>query len=822
MTKETMNILKQLAISLQFLGLPKTLLTLLSTLKRDVIEWRFRSSPKEQPTHKPGPLRSLSISPQGASFEFTHTSLEIHFLKADLVCLNWGPGKDSPPYAVTHQGWPNVAVNTRQTPQGGHALSSEKLTVDISSYGDVNFLNKEGHLIRSERPPRKEGSIWHHDAVLEGEERIHGLGEKAAPLNLRVANPDGERASFEIRNQDIGGHYSTGDDPLYLAVPLYISRKGKGGYLVFYDNPFRGTFTFDHPESTSGAVATATFQGGLLRYYFTSGPLPQLLQRYTELTGRPPLPPRWALGYHQSRWGYKTTRDVQEVASGFKEHDMPLSAFHLDIDYMDGYRIFTIDEDRFPDLTHLSKQLHEDGVRLVTILDPCVKKDNQYFLYQEGKEQHYYCTLPNGKPVTAQVWPGWSVFPDFTHSETRTWWGSHYDLLLEKGVNGFWHDMNEPAAFAAWGEPSLPLPTQYQLEGLGGDHVQANNLYGLLMNKAGYEGLTEQQPDRRPWLLSRSGWAGNQRYAWNWTGDVSSSWSALRQTLVTMLNLGLSGIPYTGSDIGGFGGHPSPELFTRWFQLAAFNPFFRGHSATGTPRREPWVYGEPYTSIIRTFLKLRYQLLPYLYTLAWKSHQTGHPLMRPLFWSYGDHPLVDDVEDAFLLGEDLLVVPILEENQTSKQVAIPSGEWISYWDDRVYQGPDEADFETPLERIPLLVRAGCVLPMEVEGALQLHLYPPSQPPSTAWESDLYLDAGDGFGPRRLDQFTIQRYLKTIHLTWQWQGKYPFPYETIRLHVHGQEHIRGAKIDGKEMQIEGNKLQTQIFNDALFTTGKKRN
>ncbi len=815
-----MNLLQQLATSLQFLGLPKTLLTLLSTLKRNVTEWRFRSPQREQPRHKPGPLRSVSTSRQGGSFEFTHTSLEIHFLKADLVCLAWGPGKESPPYAVTHQGWPHVPVNIRQTPQGGYALSSDKLTIDISTYGDVRFLTNQGHLIRSELPPHKEGSIWHHNAVLDGEERIHGLGEKAAPLNLRSANPKEGKASFEVRNQDIGGYYSTGDDPLYLAVPLYISRKGKNGYLVFYDNPFRGIFSFDHPETKSDATATATFQGGLLRYYFTYGPLSQLLQRYTELTGRPPLPPRWSLGYHQSRWGYKTAHDVQGVVRGFKEHDMPLSAIHLDIDYMDGFRVFTIDEERFPHLDRVSEQLLEEGIRLVTIIDPGVKKDKKYFLYQEGKEGDYFCKTPNGKVVTAQVWPGWCAFPDFTHPETRTWWGSQYPLLLKKGVNGFWHDMNEPAAFAAWGEPSLPLPTQYRLDGLGGDHVQANNLYGLLMNKAGYEGITEQQPDRRPWILSRSGWAGNQRYAWNWTGDVSTSWEALRQSLIIMLNLGLSGIPYTGSDIGGFGGHPSPELFTRWFQLATFNPFFRGHSATGTPRREPWVYGEPYTTIITRFLKLRYQLLPYLYTLAWKSHQTGHPLMRPLFWSYGGHPLVDEVEDAFLLGEDLLVFPVLEENQASKQVALPPGEWISFWDDRVYQGPKEIDVETPLERIPLLVRAGCMLPMEEDGTLQLHLYPPTQPSSPAQKSDLYLDAGDGFGPRRLDQFTMQRYTETIHFTWQGQGKYPFPCETISLHFHGQEQLWGAKIDRVEREVVGNKLQTPIFQDALFTIGNQ--
>jgi len=807
--------IKKILTSLRFLGFSQSLLTLLSTLKRDFTAWRYRTPKSEEPKQKPGPLRSTSKIFRGRKFEFTHASLEIHFLKPDLVCLTWGPGKKSPPYAVTDQGWPKVPIKTQQTAQGGYALYSEKLRIVISSYGEITFLDLEGKTLRTELPPRKIGPSWEHDAVLAEEERIHGLGEKAAPLNLRAANPEGEWATFEIRNQDIGGHYESGDDPLYLNVPLYISRIRDKGYLVFYENPFRGTFTFDHPTRQTNAKAKASFQGGMLRYYFTFGSLPDLIQRYTELTGRPPLPPAWSLGYHQSRWGYKTTDDILDVLNGFEEHDLPLSAIHLDIDYMRGYRIFTVDQERYPDLSHLADRLHEQKIHLVTIIDPGVKKDKDYFLYQQGIEGNYFCTLPNGKPVTAQVWPGCCAFPDFSHPETRAWWGSQYQKLLQKGVDGFWHDMNEPAAFTAWGEPTLPLPTQYRLEGLGGNHKQVNNLYGLLMNKAGCEGLMEHQPEKRPWLLSRSGWAGNQRYAWNWTGDVNTSWETLRQTLTTMLNLGLSGIPYTGSDIGGFGGHPSPELFTRWFQLAAFTPFFRGHSATGTPRREPWVYGEPYTSIVREFLNLRYHLMPYLYTLAWKSHQTGHPLMRPLFWSYGSDPTMADVPDQYLLGEDLLVIPIMEENQTRKQVAFPPGEWISYWDDTVHQGPQKIKLDVSLEKIPLFVRAGCVLPTAAGGTLHFHLYPPTKPSAGAVKSGLYQDAGDGYGPRRLDNFSLERNRRGIHLAWEKMGKYPFPHQSLSLHIHTSDLFSGAKIDGLEVEMEENMLQTEPFQDAVF-------
>lgn len=810
-----MNILQELATSLRFLGLSNTLLTLYSTLEREFIEWRFHKTTEKGRSRKPGPLRSASQTRRGGSFEFTNATLEISFLNAKLVHLSWGPGKESPPYAVVEREWPQISISFRQTPQGGYRLSSPDLCIEISTYGKITFTDAEGQTLRSEHPPQRQGPIWTHSARLEEQERIHGLGEKAGPLNLRLADPAGNPAAYEIRNQDIGGFYSTGDDPLYFAVPLYLSRMPSKGYLIYYDNPFRGTFTFDHPIQKEDPRATASFQGGLLRYYFTPGTPKETLQTYTELTGRPPLPPNWALGYHQCRWGYRTADQVREVVQGFKDHDLPLSAFHLDIDYMDGYRVFTIHQERFPNLSGLAKELSQEDIHLVAILDPCVKKDQGYKLFKEGLERDVFCSLPHGKPVTATVWPGRSVFPDFSNPETRQWWGEQYPALLDQGVEGFWHDMNEPSAFTAWGEPTLPLSTRYNLEGLGGDHTQGNNLYGLLMNKAGFEALAEQQPDRRPWVLSRSGWAGNQRYAWNWTGDVTTSWEALQQTLVTMLNLGLSGIPYTGSDIGGFGGHPSAELFTRWFQMAAFTPFFRGHSASVAPRREPWIYGEPYTDIIRRFLRLRYQLLPYLYTLAWNAHQTGHPFLRPLSWAQADPFRFDEVEDAFLLGEHLLVAPVLEEGQATKQVTFPDGGWYSYWDDTYYQGPDKENFPTSLERIPLFVRAGSVLPLDQDGQIHLHLYPPREKTSPKMKSELYQDQGDGYGPHRVDHFTVKRSQGKLRLTWKDEGEFPFPGEAVTLHIHGMGEIETGEVDGEAVTLEANGLSTAPFKKALF-------
>jgi alpha-glucosidase len=438
---------------------------------------------------------------------------------------------------------------------------------------------------------------------------------------------------------------------------------------------------------------------------------------------------------------------VRAVVEGFRVRDLPLSAIHLDIDYMDGFRVFTVDPRRFPHFATLARDLETEGIALVTILDPGVKRDTKYAVYQSGRANRVFCTLPDGREMHAPVWPGWCAFPDFTNPQTRDWWGNQYPPLLEANVGGVWHDMNEPATFVAWGDPTLPQAVRHSMEGRGGDHAQAHNLFGLLMNRAGHEALRRLRPDRRPFILTRSGWSGVQRYAWTWTGDVETSWRSLRQTIPTMLGLALSGISYSGPDIGGFGGAPSAELYIRWFQLAAFLPFFRTHSSKVTPRREPWSFGPEALAIVREYLDLRYRLLPYFYTLAWEASTKGHPFVRPLFWLDDRDQSLWDVQDAFLLGDSLLVAPVLQPGATSREVTLPPGVWYDFHDERQYRGPGPVTIGAPLERVPVLARAGTVIPIEDSGAaarearLVLHLYAGANGGAL-----LYSDAGDGYGP----------------------------------------------------------------------------
>ncbi|MEJ2511069.1 MAG: glycoside hydrolase family 31 protein, partial [Anaerolineales bacterium] len=459
------------------------------------------------------------------------------------------------------------------------------------------------------------------------------------------------------------------------------------------------------------------------------------------------------------------------------------------------------------DFDQLCIEMNEQGIHPVIILDPGVKIDPNYGPYYTGLSKQVFCTLPDGEKMRALVWPGWVELPDFSNPVTRTWWGEYYARFLEDGVAGFWHDMNEPAAFAAFGEPTIPRVTAHSLEGRGGNHEEAHNIYGLLMDMAGYDAIRNYQPNKRPWLLTRSGWAGVQRYAWSWTGDVESSWPALKMTVSTVLGLGVSGIPYSGSDIGGFSGNPGAELFIRWFQLSTLMAFFRNHSALTTDRREPWVFGEETTQICRKMLKLRRKLIPYLYSIAWEAHQSGAPLVRPISWLDPSNQALWQVDDMYLLGDKLLVAPVFEPGVDSRSVTLPRGGWYHYWDDENYPEPGVVEISTPLNQIPFFVREGSVLPMQESDLLTLHIYFSHH--NDIVVSHHYQDAGDGYGVSRLDTFVLRCNGNHLSLEWQKDGNYPLPGK-IKLDFHGGFPDL-LQIDGREVAWEADTIEIKPFN-----------
>jgi len=790
-------------LGVKVLGIANSLRAIRFSLSRQCSDrtYRQRLAKSSSPI---GKLTKTDPVPHGWQIGFEHASLELVFLAKDLARLTWQPGRLPVPYAIEQAKWPETDVHHLPL-QDGFLLSTSDLQIEVHATGQVQFLDPNNSLLHSLYPPVRSGQGWVQQASLLPGEHIYGLGLHAQGLNLRAQ-------THRMWATDPGGIYGPGIDPLYMPIPVFFGLHEGGSYLIFYENHCPSTFEMGSRSTYESDSARLTFEMGALRYYFIQGPFSSAIEQFSCLTGKAPLPPIWSLGYHQSRWGYKSTEDIRQVVQGFKEHRLNLSAVHLDLDYMHDRRSFTFDPDRFADIEELSADLKRDGIHLAGILDPGIKVEDGYDIYRSGLEANAYCTDPGGKTLTAVAFSGPTVFPDFTSSRVRKWWQEFYPRLLKRGLDGIWHDMNEPTAFNAWGGNHLPLNMSLDLEGTGGDHYQGHNVYGLQMNRAGYAAMKQYAPHKRPWILSRSGWAGNQRYAWNWTADSESTWAGLKLSLTATLALAFSGIPYCGPDIGGFSGDPTPELYTRWFQLAAFLPFFRTHSSLITQRREPWVFGEPYTGIIRRYINLRYQLLPYLYTLAWEASQRGYPIVRPIFFRDQDQPELWDIDDGYMLGDTLLIAPVFSVGLEKRQVSFPKGSWYSFWDDHFYQGPGNFTIPVNLENIPVFVRGGLLLPLLDRERLSLNIYPGEG------NSLLYSDAGDGFGAGRVDKYKMHTIPHGYRIDWQTEGEYPFPYPDIETVLHADK-LERVFVDGEQLAPLGNHFSCGIFQQADLILGK---
>jgi len=454
--------------------------------------------------------------------------------------------------------------------------------------------------------------------------------------------------------------------------------------------------------------------------YRIEGPDPlAVLRGLAALVGTMPMPPLWALGYHQCRWSYASADEVRAVARELRRRRIPCDALWLDIDYMDRFRVFTWDGERFPDPRGLLEELRAQGFRTVAILDPGVATAKGYAVFEEGaRGDHFVRTgrgssLEEAAPVRGRVWPGVCAFPDFTRPETRDWWaGRVAAFLADAPLDGLWNDMNEPALFRT---PRGTLPDDARHAGWDasgpGDHARFHNLYGELMARATREGLLRARPEARPFVLTRAACATTARVAAAWTGDNQSRWEDLAWSIPMTVGLGLSGQPFAGPDAGGFAGDPSAELYARWYELAAFLPFFRGHAEKSSCRKEPWAFGPETEGFVRAAIERRMRLLPYLYTTFREAHETGHPVVRPVFCADPADPELRDVDDAFLLGGDLLVAPVVEAGVVRRDVLLPgAGGWYAFPGGARRRTERIAHADAPLGVVPLFARAGAIVP----------------------------------------------------------------------------------------------------------------
>jgi alpha-glucosidase len=604
-----------------------------------------------------------------------------------------------------------------ETNANGHAIATDALRVDIAvSPFRLTIKDAAGHVLHADdrgRGMASDGKAVRTWSELRDTDAVYGFGQKNGAFNKRGWALGGYH--YVMWNSDTYG-YDNSTDPIYVSVPFYLVLREGRAHGVFLDNTHRSTF--DVGRERRGLLSFGA-DGGELDYTLIAGPHPRdVVRRYAQLTGLAPLPPRWALGYHQSRWSYYPESRVRRLADTFRQEKVPADTLWLDIDYQDEFKPFTWSAERFPDPQKLVSDLRAQGFRTVVIVDPHPTKEPGYRVFDEGLAGDHFVKNPDGTLYEGPVWPinapnkpGNSVFPDFTKASTRAWWGEQYRMFTDIGIAGIWNDMNEPSV---WFQPenTMGLAARHDHEGQPTDHAEVHNIYGMQMTRSTFEGLTALKPDERPFVLTRATFAGGQRYAWVWTGDNRAEWASLQQSLPMLLNFGLSGFPFIGADVGGFSGYPSGELFTRWLQAAAFSPFFRGHTEQATPDQEPWSFGPPYTAINKTTVELRYRLLPQLYSVVEESSRTGLPVMRPLMLEYPEDAQTHGRGDQFLVGTDLLVAPVLVEAATSRDVYFPQGEWIDFHTGARLAGGKAHKIDAPLHRLPIFVRAGSIIAMQ--------------------------------------------------------------------------------------------------------------
>ncbi|MFQ9727951.1 MAG: glycoside hydrolase family 31 protein [Clostridium perfringens] len=566
---------------------------------------------------------------------------------------------------------------------------------------EISFRDLEGNIINEDFQPSfkdEKGNVYIskvNDCLA-----YYGLGEKGGDLNKKGCYTE----NFNTDDPE------TDDDSItyYKTIPFYVALKEEATYGIFFDNSFRSYFDMGMEMGDRiffGAI------GGQIQYYFIPGEnIKEVVKNYTALTGRMEMPPLWSLGYQQCRFSYFSQEEVRELVKTFEEKDIPLDVVYLDIDYMDGFRVMTFKTPNFDDAAGLISDLKEKGIRTITIIDPGVKVDEEYDVFKRGKEGNHFTKKLDGEMFIGAVWPGDSAFPDFSNKDCREWWKSELKKFIsEHGMDGIWNDMNEPCVFNNNHKTMLETCLHNSDNGVI-EHKEFHNRYGFEMSRCSKEAQEELHPNERGFSMTRATYAGGQRYSSVWTGDNMSLWSQMRMSISMNANLGISGFSFVGNDVSGFGLDSSEELFIRWMEMGPFIPIFRNHSNMYTRRQEPWAFGPRAEKIAKKSIELRYELLPYIYDLYYISHKEGLPIFRPMIMEYEKDMNLLNMREQFMLGENMIVAPVLYEGERSKTVYLPKGSWFNYFTMEKLQGGKWYKIPCELDEILVFVKEGAIIP----------------------------------------------------------------------------------------------------------------
>ncbi|MEG8946392.1 glycoside hydrolase family 31 protein [Rosettibacter firmus] len=761
-----------------------------------------------------GNIKNYKVFDNRIEFELTNSKFNLYVIDNNIIRFRFTNQKDfslAPSYAITYP-LPSKSKFSLNDQEDRLIIKTDELIINISKKPcRISIYDTNNNLLNQDE--ESFGVAFDNDEVrcfkkLFNDEKFYGLGEKTDGL-LRNGK------QYKLWNTDFPA-YTSRSDELYQSIPFFIGIRNYKAYGIFFDNTYKSYFNFG---ASNNRFYWFGAEGGEMDYYFIYGPdIKRVISDYTKLTGRIHLPPLWSLGYQQSRYSYYPESLVRTIANTFRERKIPCDVIYFDIHYMDEYRVFTWNKERFPDPEKLLRDLKNLGFKVVTIIDPGVKVDSNYFVAQEGVKNNLFARYPDGTFYQGEVWPSWAYFPDFTKEATRTWWGEKIGGFLNQGVEGIWNDMNEPAV---WGQ-NFPDIVLFDDNGFTASHKKIHNVYGLSMAKATYDGLRKYS-NKRHFILTRAGFSGIQRYAAVWTGDNIANDEHLYLACTMSLNMGLSGVPFIGSDVGGFIGEPSDELIIRWYQLGAFTPFFRGHSAIDTRFREPYTFGDFVEPDIKRAIQLRYKLLPFWYNEFYNSTQTGLPIMRAMFvnYQYDENSYYHDAQYQFMIGENLLVAPVLNSYDKFKKLYLPAGRWYDWDENKVIDGGKWIIKEVPINKIPIFLKEGGIIPMQEVlnyvgeknvDSLQFLIFPSAKSEYTFYEDD-GISYDNENGKYSLTKFLIEQNSKSIKLSVEKiKNDYQSSVKKYNLKFVGIDKPRKINLNKKEIKnysYEANTLMIDL-------------
>lgn len=559
------------------------------------------------------------------------------------------------------------------------------------------------------------GNKWNLCFAYDAAMRFYGLGEKNTGMEK-----SGQSCKFWNTDAFFDFGFSRAEkeatDPLYASVPYVLIEQAAGCVGILIENPYPSFMNLgskenianllDADEAEPQCISLGAYDGQPDLYIIIGADARDVTRKLQRLTGITPLPPLWALGYHQCRFGYRDLADLEELDAKFDELKIPCDGLWLDIDYMDSFKVFTVDEAGFENHSERIAKLQSKGRKIVPIIDPGVKNHPDFDVFKSGQTLDVFCKTSEGEIYSGFVWPGRTAFPDFSLPRVRDWWSDQVEqFTADYHFDGYWIDMNDPST------GSSELEDMRFNDGTN-SHESYHNQYALGMQQATVSGLQRAIGDKRPFIISRSGFTTSQRYSAIWTGDNWSNYFHLREGIAMSLNLSLSGIPFNGPDVPGFAGEATPELAVDWHKAGFLFPFFRNHSANMSPKQEPWQFDEPYRSIMIQFIRLRYKLLPYLYNLFIEHAQTGDPYLRPLFYEFqAERDTVSRIGDQFLVGSAILQAPIVHEGESSREVYLPACAWFDTSTGTWTEGGTSLTCETNLKNTPLYMKEGALIPM---------------------------------------------------------------------------------------------------------------